>query len=345
MARRRRRKTIRYRRIIFQQQHLIILLHKIKQTLAISSLNVYHPVMISKTGITILLLTIVSCGFFTSAAESDGDCKSVFSRQNISNEGIIYPDQNIKIAINNLKSYCCEHYSEDLGIEKCTDTVINNKNYANSNRIYDHLIDIGFRSLDGNPNLEYPLQKEDENWKARYTRLNTKATDPKGVIPFVLRDRYGRYRGFQQNGRTDYNLHEFSSCENNAKQYTRYKEIRNQEPNLSETENKTQWIWLASKYMITCHIARCIIKGGQYNSNFSSCKQLALQRIQSETNYIQILMIQQGLLWLTTNFNAYTQWYMIQWQFGPLLEQIQSMNQWLETINNKVGDFTRTCSS
>ena len=295
-----------------------------------------------------LLLTFSSVSF---AASEIGDCElfkqwiNTVDMQGVEKYRNIYPYDNIKVAINNLRSYCCKVQHEESLCKSSNNTREDeSETYAYSNKLYDHLIDVGFRALDGDTSLYHQqpfLQLGDKNGEQRYTMITELATNVNGAIPLKIRKEYGTYRWFKENGAFFYNLNEEKDCKNNSEQYKDFDERWNTSP----TDEKA--IPLAAKYLITCHITQCI-QAPWYQSepwDFSLCKALAIKRIKSESSYVQILMVQQWLAGLLTNFEAYTEWYFIQDRFQKLLEKINEMNAGLTHVNNKVSEMTKMCSS
>jgi hypothetical protein len=110
----------------------------------------------------------------------------------------IYPYDNIKVAVNNLRSYCCKVQDEKSLCKSSNNTREDESTtYAYSNKLYDHLIDVGFRALDGDPDLYHQeplLQLGDKNGAQRYTAMTELATNVNGAIPLKIRKDYGTYR-------------------------------------------------------------------------------------------------------------------------------------------------------
>lgn len=111
------------------------------------------------------------------AADDKADC-SLFVKDLIVNTSYenIFPQKNVIIAINNLKNYCCQ---KKLMIDMSMCKNIPDTDGANSNILYDHLIDVGFRSLDGEKNLYYNKPTVQvghtigEEWKKKITDYAT----------------------------------------------------------------------------------------------------------------------------------------------------------------------------
>lgn len=304
-----------------------------------------------KYSIYIILCLLSTFSSVSFAASEIGDCElfkqwiNKIDMQGTEKYTNIYPHKNIETAVNNLRSYCCKVQHEESLCKSSNNTREDeSETYAYSNKLYDHLIDVGFRALDGDPSLYHQqplLQLGDKNGEQRYTTITELATNVNGAIPLKIRKEYGTYWWFKENGEFVYNLNEEKDCKNNSEQYKDF----NERWNTSPTDEKA--IPLAAKYLITCHITQCI-QAPWYQSepwDFSLCKALAIKRIKSESSYVQIQMVQQWLAGLLTNFEAYTEWYFIQDRFQKLLEKINEMNAGLTHVNNKVSEMTKMCSS
>ena len=242
----------------------------------------------------------------------------------------IYPKELITIAQNNLKQYCCTYKKPYLTVEQseqCKDKI--SDYYVDSPRLYDHLIDVGMRYLDGDSNLQYSQAPVDLKWKERREFVTKYWAKVTGWIPLELQNKYSEYRGTMIE---DFGIIDSQTdCEERKKSFEVYNKDRNT-------------LSLAKKYFILCELNSCMVDGKK-NNRISACQSLVTSRIWAERNYVQWLLIYQGTLALATNFEAYALWYINHDKFTKLLEKIVMMSKWLGFINNKVNEMTKTCSA
>ncbi len=115
-----------------------------------------------KYSIGIALIMIVSVWFSYGQRAGDGDCAMVqwadilFLEQNIN----LLPKEAVARASKNLRAFCCEQKMiRDLPWKPkvCKEQDIPaNKFFPQSQYLFDHLVDVMLRRLDGNPDLIYP---------------------------------------------------------------------------------------------------------------------------------------------------------------------------------------------
>ncbi len=106
-----------------------------------------------------LLLTLLTIGYtFAQERNSEdiiGDCDELVLSKDYNSYNRLYPSALIDRARKNLGAFCCTHrkiYVPNNAVickEKLSDE------YPYSPRLYDHLIDVGFRYLDGDSDLQY----------------------------------------------------------------------------------------------------------------------------------------------------------------------------------------------
>lgn len=241
----------------------------------------------------------------------------------------LYPPDLVNLAKKNLHSYCCKkHYQESEG--SCDDTTTTSQ-YVDSPRLFDHLVDVGMRYLDWDEKLQYDYNGKvivDQSGAARRKLITTYGDSVTGAIALVLRNSFIQYRW---NMNEDFDtLSMNDSCDSYRSKINQY---------------STQWnsLSLSKKYFIICKVASCMTKADN-NSLLNACQQLVVNRIISERNYVQWILLYQSTLALDTNFNLYALGYINHDRFNTLLEKITMMDKWLNFVNSKVNQMTRTCS-
>ncbi len=130
-----------------------------------------------KYGIGIALIMTIFVWFSYGQREGDGDCAMVqwwnisFEEKNIN----LLPKEAVERASKNLRSFCCEQKmirdlewtSKDKKVCKEEDLPAN-KQFPQSQYLFDHLVDVMLRRLDWNPELIYsdvPLHPTAKAWR------------------------------------------------------------------------------------------------------------------------------------------------------------------------------------
>ena len=246
----------------------------------------------------------------------------------------IYPESLILLAQNNLQKYCCKNktpYLTEQQQSACKDN--KSEYYVDSPRLYDHLIDVGMRYLDGDETLQYKTSQWavvlDTKGKERREFVTQYGDTPTGRIPLELQQKYTEYRGTMIE---DFEIWDSisTSCE----------ESKGRFDTTNTARNTTS---LSKKYFVMCELSSCMVDGKK-NNRINACHSLVTQRIIWERDYVQWLLLYQSSLGLSTNFEAYA-WYINHDMFTALLEKIVMMSKWLGFVNNKVNEMTRMCSA
>jgi len=246
----------------------------------------------------------------------------------------IYPTELIGIAQNNLKQYCCKYkklYLTTEQSEQCKKKIADY--YVDSPRLYDHLIDVGMRYLDGDETLQYKDSNSkvilDTKWKERRDSITKYWDKPTWWIPLELQSKYTQYRWTMIE---DFDIIDSSKdCEDRIIKFDEYNKTRDT-------------LSLGKKYFLLCELNSCMVNG-QKNNRISACQSMVTERITAERNYVQWLLLHQSTLALATNFEAYALWYINHDKFTKLLEKIVMMSKWLGFVNSKVNEMTKMCSA
>ena len=246
----------------------------------------------------------------------------------------IYPSELVDLAQDNLKKYCCTQKKSYLSSSQIIQCKNNTSDYyVDSPWMYDHLVDVGMRYLDGDIALQYKTKNgniiTDKKWKEWREFVSQYGSSPTWRIPLELQNKYTEFWGTMIE---DFGILESDKdCELRLSQFEQYDK---------ERENLT----LAKKYFLLCEITSCMVDRKK-NNRIDSCQSLVTQRILGERDYVQWLLILQGTRALSTNFEAYALWHVNQDKFSWLLEKIVMMSKWLGFVNNKVNEITKTCSA
>ena len=243
----------------------------------------------------------------------------------------IYPSSLLKIAQQNHKNYCCK-YHNDLTSSSVDTFCADNPTttYVDSPWLFDHLIDVGFRYLDGLEDLQYDGADVDTKAKEWREKIIELASDPNGAVPLQILSDYTTYRW---NRKTDLNIVQSQdvSCSDSLQRFARYNAERDSLP-------------LTQKYYIICELSSCMASN-QKNTFLTVCQAAAQKRVLQEDDYVQWVLVYQWQQSLNTTFNAYARSYMNHNKLNTLLEKIVTMAKWLWFVDSKVPEMTRMCSA
>lgn len=269
---------------------------------------------------------ILRAGF----ANAKYDCELSFESSDnpkIQQIQAIYPKEDIQTALDNLKYYCCEKNliaQAECPAKDANWQFVQKVYYAQSPRLMDHLIDVGFRKLDGDSAVQYSTATLDDKWVWRRKLIRDSAEAVNGVSPNVILTNYKNYRDSDLQTIPTHNI-------NNI------------------VNNRWNW-WLANRYIATCDIAG-FVQDRMYNYNNSrankdvvNCKKLAWQVIDDEMNYMKYVMIQQWANFLASNIRTYTSDYFVNSKLREMIENFSKMQSNFLMINQKVQEWTQICT-
>lgn len=140
-------------------------------------------------------MTIIFVWFSYGQRDGDGDCAMV-QWWNIpyidfdEDVASILPEEAVARASMNLRAYCCEQKmirNTEKNTEICKDQDIpTGRHFPQSQYLFDHLVDVMFRRLDGNPELIYvdvPLHPRAIDWRKN---IREYAVVPEWKLPIEL---------------------------------------------------------------------------------------------------------------------------------------------------------------
>lgn len=201
------------------------------------------------------------------------------------------------------------------------------KNYPNSLILYDHLLDVGLRRLDGNKDLAYglPVDPTGEAWR---TFIIQAAGDKEGKI--TAKNILEKYTAARSRGKQILpNARSKIQFENYMRNY-----------NTPETT-------LADKYYNMCNVIGTIaatFKGTSIGNSFQSdCLALVNKRIADEATYTKIIMIKKSNELLHTSLQAYTQKYFVQEKMMTLMTLVNKIKSLFATMVQQAA-VSKTCS-
>jgi len=235
----------------------------------------------------------------------------------------VLPAAGFKQALTNLKAYCCSQAAI-----QCTENEKNNlKNlkYPESAFLFDHLLDVMMRRLDGIPKLAYGLEVDPTGakWREYITKV---ANDAVGVQSSEIEKTYKEYRTLHTDFTTNLNT-----------VMGGYK------------KNEIASLSLADKYDTLCKIIKEIYNNTQYekpviiNSYLSACEKTVLNRVNRENGYTKILMVQKSNLLFDETTKAYTKKYFVEEKLMALWTLVAKVKDIFQTIVQQAA-ASKSCS-
>lgn len=242
----------------------------------------------------------------------------------------IYPVKLIQTAQKNHRNYCCKYHSTVTPVAMDNYCLANKTDdYLDSPWLYDHLVDVGFRYLDGVPDLQYddtPTDRKGTEWREKITEV---WSNPNGTIPLSIMSQYKEYRWDRSKG-PEIVQSQTQTCPDSVVRFVKYNEDRETLP-------------LSQKYFVICELSSCMASN-EKNAHLSFCQNLALERTIQEDTYVQGVIVYQGEQAIQTSFNSYARSYMNHNRLPALLEKIVTMAKWFWFVDSKVPEMTRMCS-
>jgi hypothetical protein len=207
----------------------------------------------------------------------------------------------------NLKKYCCQHEKNMIGNERCK-SFNNGINFPESAYLYDHLIDVGFRILDGRSDLSYGINP-DEIGKAWRDFITKAAEEKDGTTPQVILDMYKKY-------------------------WVTRKTLPGDKTGFIQNYNDVTQVSLKDKYFNLCQIMKeiynqlpekNIVIGDNEESFYAKCQSLAEKRISDEYLYTKVIISKKSNELLHTTTQAFLQNYFIQDKMAVLINTINKI--------------------
>jgi hypothetical protein len=225
-------------------------------------------------------------------------------------------------------------------IKQATQNLSNHCNWvvwwAESNYIFDHLIDLWFRKLDAytDDSLRYNIPA-DIKWKEWQKIITDFANPNNNTKPEQVLESFNTYWPLTEQTWTSYVPS--STC------------------NIENVE-KLSLYW---KYKATCAIASCLAKkkvlvtqtitdetsAVRLQKDNEICNTLTLNRYYTEASYIKQLTARVGVRTINNLIEQYTKNYFVWNRRQSLYEQFTSFDQNLTFVNRKIQEGTPVCSS
>lgn len=289
-----------------------------------------------KRGIGIVM--VVMCGYTQTFANdcglvNTGNLEAIINNFNSANytkyHKFMIPE-GFAQAVTNLKTHCCTKK-----LITCTEAETKNfpkeEKYPQSDYLFDHLIDITMRRLDGEKTLAYNLDVDPMAEKRR-TIIKDLANKENGIPASIIQWDFVGYWTLNK------------------------KKTRNLEIVLKNYNTTDTWtLSMADKYDTVCELSKMLYKElqkdtkviiGEYNepkSFFKKCTNMVKDRVQRESVYVKILMIQKSTQILDESTKAYTKKHFVEEKLMALWSLISKVKDTFQTIIQQSA-ASKTCS-
>jgi hypothetical protein len=213
-----------------------------------------------------------------------------------------------KKALDNLKSFCCTKI-----IRKSCDKDMKNikQPYPESAYLFDHLVDVSMRRLDGITGLAYNISP-DPTAMERRKKITEIASSPNGRTAKEIESLYTGYRTINSKNTKDII----------KKDYTDTKVVT-----LGDKYNNI-CTFMKEIYESTSNTAKTPIG----NAFFNGCRGLVKDRVKRETSYIKILMVEKSNQLFTEATKAYTKKHFVEEKLMALWNLVSKVKDVFQTI-------------
>lgn len=238
----------------------------------------------------------------------------------------VLPAEAFNQALINLKAYCCAQVVQTA----CTDKEKENlpTQYPESAYLFDHLIDITMRRLDGITGLAYGLSPDPTALKRR-EEIDKIANSAIGMQSSEIEKLYREYRQLHNNENfdiTNYNKNDFATFSLRDKYNTLCDILKNLYEKLKSKDSDIIIGWYLDK-----------------NSFFNGCRNLVNKRVQRENGYVKILMVQKSNQLFNETMKAYTKKHFVEEKLMGLWTLINKVKDMFKTIVQQA-PASKTCS-
>lgn len=235
------------------------------------------------------------------------------------------PRDAFKQALLNMKAYCCFQEIKKTCSRKTTTNCCTQeekdsfpKEYPESAFIFDHIVDITMRRLDGYAPLAYGIAP-DPTAKERRELITKLSEAANGWTAKEIEDKYKIYR----------------KPHNNTKESV-----------LNNYNTNVETVSLIDKYQNLCEITKWLYENLKINdktiiwgiqdpeSYFNGCKNLVRQRVKRENGYVKILMVQKTGKMIDEVTKAYTKKHFVE-------EKLLELRDLITKVKNLFQDMVK----
>lgn len=257
----------------------------------------------------------------------------------------LYPSDLLAIAQRNRSNYCAANYIRHRqfeGFESSLQLYAKDNptdHYIDSPYLFDHIVDVGMRYIDGDEKYQYkwmwsnaPWASLDPQWVERRIIATEFGLQLGGGIPLVLTESYNKFRWAWWLLSTATTTETCVASQSRLKSYN--------------TDRAT--LTFPQKYATLCERSTCLLYGNKWNEatkKLTSCLDMTQTRILQEQAYVQWIITYQGTQMTKTMIEWYVHQSLTRDRFDKLFTKIVMMVKGLQFINDKVPEMTRMCSA
>ncbi|MDD2537289.1 MAG: hypothetical protein PHU61_02245 [Candidatus Absconditabacteria bacterium] len=273
------------------------------------------------------------------------------NRSTIQNRETIIPSEDLNIAFLNLRKNCCEHsefgnkYKEQCG----KDTPHFKNNTPKSYLLFNHLLDVIMRRLDGDMLGMYEDGSLDPRGVERRAFIEEKATQKEGTLPQVIQSQYNKFWSKGEN--KVYGIVENTNL--NRRSYVDLIEGEQLEV-MHNYENRS----LRERYNNACNLAGYLYflfnpmdgsNGTATNPTIKEiiqsgkCKTLIEERIKAETSYTHNIITKKSDQLKNDNLTIYTNVYLRD-RLGELTTKLNRVNILWGRVEKATPELTPICN-
>jgi hypothetical protein len=254
----------------------------------------------------------------------------------------VYPDEAITLALEHLQAYCCDEKFLKNGDDAtyCPKNI--SKQYPESGFLFDHLLDIGMRRVDGDPDTIYDrvdlLNPQAAAWRKR---IKENGSEWSGNPPALI------YSEFQKKRQADKNKESSPLPVVDQVDFRRERceAIQDYESVNLLFESQCDIAFCMTEYLRETSERRGYL-GTFDNDNYVTyytCRDRVQQRVDAEYNYLERVIRSQANALQEEVLSTYVAEYTIGQRLPLLSEKILKRLAWLEIINTKYEEGTKMC--
>lgn len=233
-----------------------------------------------------------------------------------------YTDKDLRSTYAQFKCQCCDSNPSHPGCEAFTCKM--EKYYAESSFLFDHLVTVGMKKLDGIAETCDALQI-DCHPKAteRRDRITKQAEHPEWAPASLIAETFEKYRGGPDE---QYNI--INDPQNITQSYRRM---------CTEANFIEQYVSFEAKNLSVTN------KNNNPQTWIQACATLVNNRYVQEASYVRTLMIQKWVDYVVTSLNNYLSKYFVKNRMYELLQKYTELDWCVSTVLKMANKKTENC--
>lgn len=229
-----------------------------------------------------------------------------------------FTDQDILVVGTHLTCFCC---ASAPNRDDCRQYACPVGNYfAESVHLFDHLVTIGMKKLDGNAELCDRLQIDCHPlWQERRERIVEEAERPQGAPPRLLQEKFGQMRWNEDN-----------LADSSGTMYAEYLRMCTE-------------AWVLSEYSLLSPTPPLASSAFAAIDRRNGCIALVDRRFQQEAHYVRTLAVQKWIDFVVGNLHGYLYTYSIKNRLFGLLNKYTDFDACISTVLKMANERTIQC--